>query len=148
MKKIGFVLLIVCFLLVGCGKKETTNETVKEDTKTDQTLICSTFTEGDLDFTTYMTFTFENDKATSTYVKYVYDLSNYTEEQRKRMADFNMCSFDDIQTKLGMKDCKEELSGAEYIVEGHAEELIKQVVGGPQLVKKAYDGAGWSCQFN
>ena len=147
MKKFGFVLLAACFLLVGCGKEETTNETVKEDTTKEETLVCSTYTESDLNFTTYMTITFENNKASELIVKYVYDLSEFTEDQIKTMDNLNMCSVDDIKNKLGMNDCKESLSGTEYTVEGHAEELLKQVVGGAKLVKEAYDGAGWSCNL-
>ena len=146
MKKIGLVLLLVCFLLVGCGKTETTKKDEnKTETKKNAVLTCSTFTKGDLDFTTYMTFYLENDKTTKLGVKYVYDLSKYTEDQRTAMKNANMCEMDEMKTQLGMVDCKAEISGTDLVVEGFAEKLLEKVIGTASELKKSYEDAGWTC---
>ena len=146
MKKFGLVFLLVCFLLVGCGKTETTKEeTNKTEAKKNAVLTCSTFTEGDLDFTTYMTFYLENDKTTKLGVKYVYDLSKYTEDQRTAMKNANMCEMDEMKTQLGMVDCKAEISGTDLVVEGFAEKLLEKVVGTASELKESYEKAGWTC---
>ena len=98
MKKV-FVLLLVCFLLVGCGKNNSNQSTPSNDvTKKDVILTCTKRTSATLDFDTEMTYYFENIKIVKLGVKYSYDLSSYTEEQRKNFAGSNMCETDSIKT--------------------------------------------------
>ena len=152
MKKL-LCLLLCCFLLVGCGKtKETTNATknetkneTKEETKKSQILSCSKDIENDINFNTEMTYYFESDKLVNLGIKYVYDLSSYTDEQRQVFAGSKMCENESITERLGMRDCKEELSGSNYIVTGYADKLLQQTSGTLKALQAYHVGDGWTC---
>lgn len=158
MKKL-LVVLFVCFLLVGCtnpfAKKEenvtpsntTQTQTEPEKKDTRSVMSCSTETEASgITFLTEMTFYFENEKAVKLGLKYVYYLSGYTAEQRNAFASANMCETDAIKNTVGMSECKEELVGTDYVVTGFADNLLKKVIGGPSLIKTAYEQQGWTCK--
>ena len=148
-KYLGIFILLVCFLLVGCkDKEEPKNDEPKEEEKTNTVLDCSKSTDDPLYFVTDMIFYFENDTITKLSVKYNYDLSGYNEQQRKAFASADMCSTEDLKTKLGMVDCKEELSGTNYIVSGDAEKLLEQSKGTSSQLKTAYEAQGWTCTIN
>ena len=150
-------MLCICLLLVGCNKAETgdnnteENKTVTENKTTEVTdnetgvLICSKSTKSTVEFVTEMQYNFENGKLTKLGVKYTYDLSGYTDEQRKAFNDSKMCETEAIKTTLGMIDCKEELSGTNYIVSGYTDKLRDQSTGGIKENKASYEQEGWTC---
>lgn len=133
-------LLVVLFILGGCG-----TSTNKEEESKDTILICSKSTKNTIDFITEMTFYYEKDKTKEIKVKYTYDLSSYTEEQRTTFAASNICESDSFKNSLGIRDCKEELSGSDYIVTGYADKLVSQAVGTLKLSKESYEKEGWTC---
>ena len=147
MKKICF--LFVCLVLVGCGSKKTENNPssgqVEDNTSKSAKLICSKYSEETVNFTTEMTYYYENDEVVNLGIKYVYDLSEYTDTQREVFKNSDMCKMDEIQNTLGMSDCKEELSGTDYIVQGSATKLISQSKGTLNLTKKTLENSGWTC---
>ena len=153
MKKVlGLCLLCVSFLLVGCGKttpaksqEQKVEETVEKSTSGNSLLVCSKYSAGSVNFTTEMSYHYENDKAVKLGIRYNYDLSSYTEEQRKAFANAGMCETDAIKETLAMIDCKEELSGTDYIVEGYSEKLLGQSSGSLSLVKQTLESQGWTC---
>ncbi len=161
MKKIVLVFLFLsCFLLVGCSsfdflKNQTQTDTEnkqgetttpkKEETKKNTIVSCSLKTEGSIDFITEMAYFFENDKIVKLGVKYTYDLSKYTAEQRNAFASSKMCETDAIKNTLGMVDCQEELVNTDYIVKGYSEKLLQTAVGTPSIVKSSYTSQGWTC---
>ncbi len=148
MKKL-LVLVLVCFLLVGCGKKtvesnSTTNESKKE-VASPSVLTCSIYTENTVNFTTEMSFKFKNDLPTELGVRYIYDLKTLTEEQRQAFATSKMCEMESITSKLGMRDCHENLEGEEYIVYGFADKLLSQTQGSLKQLQAVYIQQGWTC---
>ena len=150
MKKIfGLLLLCVYFLLVGCGKKNSSNEEnnnkPNEDVKKDVVLVCSHNTEGQINFITEMSYYFENDKAVKLGIKYYYDLSNYNDAQKQSFASAKMCETDAMKTTVEMIDCKEELQGNQYIVEGFSEKLLGQTTSSYSATKSSYESGGWTC---
>ncbi len=147
MKKI-LLCLFACLLLVGCGKTQNQKQEeqqVEEPKVTNSVLVCSKGTEGSVNFNTDMSLYFENDTLVKLGVKYVYDLSEYNEEQRKAFASANLCSTDSIKDTLGMNDCKEQLQGTNYIVEGSAPKLLEQSKGKLTEVKTSFEKQGWIC---
>ena len=147
MKKVLLVLL-GCFLLVGCTNSLINNSNQTQEQKVKKsTLVCSLLTKADLDFVTEMSYYFENDKITKVGVKYTYDLSPYSEEQRNVMAGSKMCDTESFKTSLGMEDCKEELSGTNYIVGGYAQKLLEKTKGTQEFIKKSNEKDGWTCEI-
>ena len=158
MKKIMVLcLLLCCFFLAGCGdiiindSNKTNNkaETKKENQEpktTKAVLACTSDTKSSVNFNTVMTYYYENDKIVRLTVKYTYDLTSYTSEQRKAFAGSKMCEQEYLIEQLGMKDCKEELSGSSYIVEGDAEKLLKQATTPLDLTKSSFESQGWKCE--
>ena len=150
MKKL-LVIVFVCFLLVGCsfGKNETeTNSTsnqTKKDVKIEDVLTCSLYTENTVNFTTEMSFQFKDDKPYELGVKYTYDLSPYTEEQRQAFATSKMCEMESMSTTLGIRDCHESLEGTNYIVYGYADKLLAQARGTLKQLQASYVKQGWTC---
>ena len=144
MKKLFIILLLSCFLLVGCGKTESNNQT-KTDTKKEEVLVCSKKIENTVDFITEMSYYFENDKIVRLGIKYVYDLSPYTEEQRNAFGTSKMCETESIKDTLGMVNCQEALNGTDYIVTGDSENLLKKATGSLEANKKSYIADGWDC---
>lgn len=155
MKKF-LIICLCCVLLVGCGKKNNvTPKETKDDTATKEEvkevnaiLTCSKDSEDPIHFTTNMIYTFENNKLTNLGVKYVYDLSKYNDAQRKAYASSKLCETDGIKNTLGMTNCKEELVGTNYIVEGNAEKLFSQSVGTLEAIKASYVSGGWKCSVD
>ena len=154
MRKFSIIcLLLVCFLLVGCGVKKTNTETntnTNTNTQTEvkkQILICSLLTKQDtVNFTTEMAYYFENDKAVKLGVKYTYDLSKYTQTQRDAWATVKMCELDTITDDLGMTECQEALVGTDYLVKGYSAKLLAQSSGATlSQGKKQLEDAGWTC---
>ena len=145
-----FVLLLVCFLLVGCGptkneKNETTkNETVKE-TKKVSVLVCSMKSTSSLDYITEMSYLFDGDELVKLGVRYTYDLSPYTEEQRQGFASAKMCETDSAKDTLGLEDCQEKLEGTNYIVSGNSEKLRQKSVGTLKELQVYHINQGWTC---
>ena len=151
MKKL-FIILLCIFLLVGCGKKETTDNKEENQvndntsTKTEATLICSMVSDDPIHFTTEMIYSFENDSLVTLGVRYTYDLSGYTEAQRKTFANSGLCATDAIKDTLGMEDCKEELVGTNYIVNGTASKLYEtSKLATYSATKSSYVSSGWTC---
>jgi len=174
MKKILLV-ISCCALLFGCNKnvlesnnsnddnqnntteKEPVN-TTKDDnqnnttekepvnTTKDGTLICRKDTTASVTFETEMNYTFKNDKIDSVKVKYTYDLSSYTKDQRKAFASAELCKTDSVKTTLGMNDCSERLDGTNYIVSGTAEKLKSMVYGNLELNKSSLESDKWICE--
>ncbi len=168
MKKV-LGLLLVCFLLVGCGVvdsakekikekiEETTEETTKGNTEevtsdekvaTEKVLTCSNYTENTVNFTTEMSYYFKGDELEKLGIKYTYDLSSYTDTQREAFAAAKMCDTDAIKTTLGMEDCTEGLSGTNYIVKGTSEKMRSQSMGTLDIVKYSYESENWTCSVN
>ena len=149
MKKGVLVLVLCCFLLVGCGKttptKNETNNKPKEDTKKTSLLVCSMDTKHTVNFNTEMAFSFENDVPVKLGVRYSYDLSSYTEEQRNAFAKAKMCETDSIKNTLEMTDCQEGLVGTDYIVKGYSEKMLRQAMASPSVLKSTYETQGWTC---
>lgn len=153
MKKSLIVLaLLVCSLMLfGCGEKKTENTTNTESNESNNTpvekiLVCTKkTTTAAVPFVTRMDYHFLDDKITKLEVEYTYDLSSYTDEQRKGFASADLCSLDDITKTLGMNDCQERLSGTDYIVSGTALKLQSQVFGSIDLNKSSLETDGWSC---
>lgn len=151
MKKV-ILLCLSLFLLVGCGIQKTAdngNATKGNgsipDNKKESVLICNIDTKNTIDFNTEMTFYFDNDKAVKLGVKYTYDLSSYTDQQREVFATAKMCDNTSVTDSLGMVDCKEELVGTNYIVTGYAQKLLSRAIGTLSDMKKAYTNEGWKC---
>lgn len=151
MKK-GLLVLVLCsFLLVGCGKttpsKSETNTKPKEDTKKSTLLVCTLDTKHTVNFNTEMAFSFENDVPVKLGIRYQYDLSSYTEEQRKAFASAKMCETDSIKNTLEMIDCQEGLVGTDYIVKGYSEKMLRQTMASPSVLKSTYEAQGWTCNL-
>ena len=138
-------LLFVCFLLAGCGIVDSAKEKIEKELKKEVILVCSKNTESTVNFVTDMSYYFENDKTVKLGIKYTYDLSAYSEEQRKSFSGAGMCATEAIKTDLGMTDCKEELSGSDYIVEGFSTKLLAQSKDSYSTTKKALESDGWTC---
>ena len=148
MKKVfGIFMLLSCLLLVGCGKAETNTQTPEKQVEEDKNkvLVCTMFTENTVNFDTEMSYYYEGDTLTKLGVKYIYDLSGYNDEQRQAFAGSKMCEMDAVTNTLGMVDCKEELVGTDYILEGSAEKLLTQVSGTLTEVKAAAETENWKC---
>lgn len=156
MKKV-LCLLLVCILLAGCGsinininddgKEETGKQTEKVTTPTinKSILVCSKMTESNVNFSTEMAYYFENDKVVKLGVKYVYDLSSYTQDQRNAWATVKMCEMEAMEEQLGMADCQEALDGTNYVVKGYANKLLEQATGSQSYLKSTFESQGWTC---
>ena len=122
MKKILF---FVCFivLIAGCGKKEVINNVsckkYRVGNNTNKTtesriLICEKSVESTVNFKTKMSYYFTDNTIEKVDIKYEYDLSGYTEDQRKQFANNKICETDSIKEELDMKNCTEGLNGTIY----------------------------------
>lgn len=148
MKKLyGLFLVLACFLLVGCGDKKTsvTDFTGEEVKQKDVVLVCSKDSEDPIHFTTEMTFYFEKDMTSKLGIRYIYDLSSYTDAQRQAFASAVLCDTPEFETSLGMKECKEGLEGTNYVVSGYAEKLLAQSRGTSAYVQKSLESDSWTC---
>ena len=99
------VILLCCFMLVGCGKKiiDDKPEPKVEETKKNEVLTCKKgATASSIPFVTEMSYYYENGKVVKLGVMYVYDLSSYNDTQRKAFATANMCDMDSMEDSLGM----------------------------------------------
>ena len=150
MKKL-LIVLLVCFLLVGCGTaKGEKNESVKNETvapvKKESVLVCSKkSTASSIDFITEMSYLYEGDELVKLGVRYVYDLSQYTDEQRQAFANYKMCETEGAKDTLGLTDCQEKLEGTNYIVSGISEKFRQQSTGTLKEVHASYVKDGWEC---
>lgn len=146
MKKLLALLVVFgCFLLVGCKQVDEIKEKIDDVTGKKVVLTCSLNTASTVNFVTEMSYYFEKDKLVDLGVKYIYDLSAYTQTQREAFASASMCQTESVQTKLGMRDCKEELQGANYVVEGYADKLRDQSTGTADTLEAEYTKQGWAC---
>ena len=140
-----FSLLLCSLLLFGCGSK---NEEENKNVQNEKVLSCSINSEvGNIPFITKMDFHFVNDNISKIEVEYNYDLSSYTEEQRKTFANAKLCSSKDITETLGMNDCQEKLSGTNYIVHGTAEKTKSQIKGTLENNKTELEADSWICSI-
>ena len=153
-KFLGLLCLLgMSFLLDGCDlfgakedKKEEETTTPEETKSTEVVLRCSKTTkEDDVNFVTTMSYYFKDDKIVNLGVKYNYDLSIYDADTRALFSSSKMCDTEELKTQLGMVDCKEQLSGNNYIVEGYAKKLLEDAEGTFEQVKQVFDSDGWSC---
>ena len=147
MKK-GLLILFIMFLMVGCGiKKENKGNNNTNKTTESRILICEKSVESTVNFKTKMSYYFTDNTIEKVDIKYEYDLSGYTEDQRKQFANNKICETDSIKEELDMKNCTEGLNGTLYVVSGTSTKIVSSTSKySIDQGKKELEEDGWTCE--